>query len=84
MKLRDPRPEEPQYVTIIDDVDGEGVETTYHHDLASAEAHLGDQYEGIPVEGEPGAETYTPGETPNAKLEVVRVLVCRVLRRVLV
>lgn len=84
MKLRLPKPGEPLFVTIIDDVDGEGIDVAWHDTQEIAEAHLNTQYDGIVSDGEPGGETYGPGERPNASLEVVQVLLCRVLVRTLV
>jgi len=83
MELRIPRPDEAQFVTVVDDVDDVEIEVVFHKDQAAAEKHLKEQFDGIPDTEEPDGLRYDNSERPNASISFCRVVLARVLRRTL-
>jgi len=85
MKLHSPNPA-LRFLAIIDDIDGDHVDVTFHATRTEAEAYVLAQYTGsdgvpYPDTTEPGGESYLDGtaERPNARVYVAELLARTVL-----
>ena len=74
MKFRDLYDGEGRIVTLVDDIDGDGITVEFHESEEAAERYLREEYRNAPSDDEPGGETYNEGEIPNTRLYIARIV----------
>jgi hypothetical protein len=63
-----------QFAVIIDDIDSDDLDVTYHESEEAALAYVRSEYGDMPSPGEPDGQSYEPNERPNATIVIFKVV----------